>query len=119
MAVPSVSRAQMTSEPGVVLEATPIRIDPTATVPLATLPRGMDVTVLAIQDGWLQVAFEDLRYGRRVGYVPRSTVSFSLPAPPSAARVETPTAPPQATATAAPAAPAPVKPADKRTAAAT
>ena len=41
MAVPSVCVAQVTSEPGVILEATPIRIDPTATVTLATLPRRM------------------------------------------------------------------------------
>jgi hypothetical protein len=116
MAVPSVSRAQVTSEPGVVLEATPIRIAPTATVPLATLPRGMDVTVLAIEDGWLQVAFEDLRYGRRVGYVPRSTVSFSLPTPPTA-RVDTPAGAPRPTPVVA-SAPAPAKPVDKRAAAA-
>ena len=90
LAMPAAARAQMITAPGVVVETTPVRIDPTARVPLATLPRGTDVTVVNVEESWVQVAFEDLRYGRRVGYVPRSAVSFAMPGAPSAARVESP-----------------------------
>ena len=90
MAMPAAARAQMITAPGVVVEATPVRIDPAARVPLATLPRGTDVTVVNVQEAWVQVAFEDLRYGRRVGYVPRSAVSFSMPGAQAAARAESP-----------------------------
>jgi hypothetical protein len=104
MAMPAAAGAQMITAPGVVVEATPVRIDPTARVPLATLPRGTDVTVVNVQEAWVQVAFEDLRYGRRVGYVPRSAVSFSMPGAPAAARAESPNslAKPAATRAAAP-----------------
>jgi hypothetical protein len=130
MAMPVTAEAQMITAQGVIIEATPIRIEPTARVPLTTLPRGTDVTVVNVQDAWVQVAFEDLRYGRRVGYVPRATVSFAMPGAPSAARVESPkslwqpaSAPPApapapaatraATPVAAAAAPAPDVPAEK------
>jgi hypothetical protein len=133
MAMPAAAGAQMITAPGVVVEATPVRIDPTARVPLATLPRGTDVTVVNVQEAWVQVAFEDLRYGRRVGYVPRSAVSFSMPGAPAAARAESPNslfqpvnaapatapgAPVDTRAASAPAAaPTPAKPAATRAAA--
>src|SRR5678809_1263396 len=35
------------------------------------------VTVLSVQENWVQIAFEDLRYGRRVGYIPRSQIKIA------------------------------------------
>ena len=75
--MPAAARAQMTSAPGVVIEEAAVRIDPTARVPLTTLSRGTDVTVLSVQESWVQIAFEDLRYGRRVGYIPRSQIKIA------------------------------------------
>ena len=118
------AEAQMLSIPGVVTTATEIRIDPSARVPLTTLPRGTDVTVLSVQEGWVQVAFEDLRYGRRVGYVPRTTVTFGTaglspaahtpapksPAEPVALPAASPASIPDTRPVAAVAPPTPVKP---------
>ena len=56
--MPAAARAQMTSAPGVVIEEAAVRIDPTARVPLTTLSRGTDVTVLSVQESWVQIAFE-------------------------------------------------------------
>jgi hypothetical protein len=78
-AMPAAARGQSASTPGVIVDATPVLISPTAKVPLTTLPRNTDVTVLSVQEGWVQVAFEDPRFGRRVGYVLRSSVSFVMP----------------------------------------
>ena len=72
-----------------------------ARTPLATLAPGTSVTVVSVEPGWLEIAFEDQRYGRRVGYVPRSTVNFTLPAaarPVAAAKPPEPVTPPPARA---------------------
>ena len=108
LAVPAAARAQMISVQGVVIEETPVRIVPTATVPLTTLRRGTDITVVSVEGSWLQIAFEDLRYGTRVGYVPGSTVRYARPGVPAATRTVPPASPPAPSRAPSPAPPAPV-----------
>ncbi len=101
-ALSSAALAQTIWVPGLVIEKTAVRIEPDpARTPLATLAPGTSVTVVSVEQGWLEIAFEDQRYGRRVGYVPRSTVNFTIPAaarPVAAAKPPEPVTPPPARA---------------------
>ena len=85
--VPAIGGAQTPSARAVIVEDTPVRIDPTARVPLTTLSRGTDVEIVSVKDGWYLIAFEDQRYARRVGYVPQSVLS--VPGGPQAASSKT------------------------------
>ena len=94
IALSAAAQAQVIWVPGLVIEKTAVRIDANpARTPLATLAPGTAVTVLSVEEGWLEIAFEDQRYGKRVGYVPRSTVNFAMPGAPAVARSVSPAKP--------------------------
>ena len=60
-----------------VIEKAAVRIEPSLTrTPLTTLTPGTVVTVLNIDGDWVNVEFEDERYGRRFGYMARRSVSL-------------------------------------------
>jgi len=60
---------------GVTTANTPVYLRPDATrTPLRQLPTGTSLRVLDTVGDWLQVEFNDLQYGRRVGYVQKAFV---------------------------------------------
>lgn len=95
------AHAQPTSGNGVLVSAAPIYLtpDPTRT-PLATLPFGTLVRVLAKEGDWYKVVFSDRYLGDRTGYVLAVNIRIEPPAP--AAAAPRPAVPGQIAAPAAP-----------------
>jgi hypothetical protein len=92
LAVSAEARAQiMMRVHARVIEKAAVRIEPSLTrIPLTTLAPGAVVTVLNVEGDWVNVEFEDDRYGRRFGYMQRRSVSLpSAAAPQSAERSKT------------------------------
>ena len=70
----STSAAQ-TVGTGVVIQPAPMHLEPDAArAPIATVPAGTPVRVLARQGNWLWIVFRDPAIGDRVGYVPAAAV---------------------------------------------
>ena len=82
----STARAQPQSGNGVLINNAAMYLtpDPTRT-PLATLPAGTPVRVLAKEGDWYRVVFRDRYLGDRTGYVLAANVRIEPAAPPSAA----------------------------------
>lgn len=61
----------------------PIFVLPDATrKPLRILPVGSKLNVLRVQGDWLQVTFDDLRFGRRTGWIEQKFVKLTTGPPP-------------------------------------
>lgn len=62
---------------GVIAEAAPVFLLPDAArTPLRTLPAGTTVSILEAKGDWVRIEFNDIQYGRRVGYVQRRFVQM-------------------------------------------
>jgi hypothetical protein len=67
--------AAQTVGTGVVIQPAPMHLEPDpARAPIATVPAGTPVRVLARQGDWLWIVFRDPAIGDRVGYVPAAAV---------------------------------------------
>jgi hypothetical protein len=65
-----------------VVTATPIFVTPNSTqVPLRVAQRGAVLGLLEMNGDWCHVEFEDLQFGRRVGYIQTKDVRVNAPAP--------------------------------------
>jgi hypothetical protein len=79
----SVVLAAATASPGntvALTAAAPVFLTPTSSqTPLRVLPAGSVVTVIAIEDRWYRVEFNDEQWGRRVGYVAKASTTPTSP----------------------------------------
>jgi hypothetical protein len=88
--------AQPLTGNGVILNPVPIYLTPDPSrVPLATLPAGAQVRVLAREGDWLRVVFRDPYLGGRTGYVLAANVRIEAAAAPPSTPMSTPPVPGQ------------------------
>ena len=64
-----------------VVNASPIFVTPTATVPLRVAAIGTTLLVEGVQGAWYQVQFRDPQFGRRIGWIEAKDVKVMLPEP--------------------------------------
>ena len=81
LATPEQASAQGATRVVVSATAAPVLVKPDpAMVPLRMAKEGSVLTVIAAEDAWYRVEFQDPQYGRRVGYIEKRHVSVMAPA---------------------------------------